>query len=89
MLTRKRPGGLGSVGHPMHDVCVMGFLAWPDLFAGRDCFVEVETMAGALRGRSTMDWHGRLRRDANCHVLDGIDADVFFDRVIDALALLP
>lgn len=89
MLTRPRPGGLGSAGHPMHDVCVIGFLAWPGLFTGRGCFVEVDTSSGPLRGRTTIDWHGRLRRPANCHVLDGIEAGPFFDRVIDALARLP
>jgi purine nucleosidase len=89
MLTRKRASGLGTEGHPMHDVCVLGFLAWPDLFAGRDCHVAVDTSAGPLRGRTTIDWNGRLRLPANCHVLDSIDADRFFDRVIDALANLP
>lgn len=89
MLTRPRSGDLGSADHPMHDVCVIGFLAWPELFTGRDCFVEADTSSGSLRGRTTIDWHGRLRRPANCHVLDGIEAGPFFDRVIEALARLP
>ena len=89
MLTRPRAGGLGSIGHPMHDVCVIGLLAWPDLFTGRDCFVEVETGIGPLRGRTTIDWHTRLRRPPNAHVPDSIQATPFFDRVIDALAQLP
>ena len=89
MLTRPRPGNLGSNGHPMHDVCVPGYLAWPELFTGRDCHVGIDTSDGDLRGRSTIDWHNRLKRPANVFVLDSIDATVFFDRVIDALALLP
>lgn len=89
MLTRPRPGNLGSNGHPMHDVCVIGFLAWPDLFAGRDCHVCVETAEGPLRGRTTIDWHGRLGKPANCHVADSIDAERFFDLVVDRLARLP
>lgn len=89
MLTRPRPGGLGTAGHPMHDVCVIGLLAWPELFSGRDCFVEVETAAGPLRGRTTIDWHARLRRTPNAQVPDRIAATVFFDRVIDAIARLP
>ena len=32
MLTRPRPGGLGTTGHPMHDPCVIAFLLWPELF---------------------------------------------------------
>ena len=73
----------------MHDVCVPGFLAWPELFTGRDCHVEVETSPGPLRGRTTIDWNSRLRRPPNAHVLGTIDAGPFFDRVIDALARLP
>lgn len=89
MLTRPRASGLGSTGHPMHDVCVIGLLAWPDLFTGRDCHIDVETTAGSLRGRTTIDWHNRLRRPANAHVPDTIQATPFFDRVIDALSRLP
>jgi purine nucleosidase len=53
MLTRPRAERLGTTGHPMHDPCVIAYLLWPELFDGRDCFVEVETGAGALRGRRT------------------------------------
>jgi len=88
MLTRPRVGAMG-VGHPMHDVCVIGFLMWPELFTGKDCFVEVETNAGPLRGRTTIDWRNRWRRPPNAHVLETIEANPFFDRVIDALAKLP
>jgi purine nucleosidase len=89
MLTRPRPGGLGTSGHPMHDPCVVAFLLWPELFAGRDCFVEIETGGGPLRGRSTIDWNGRLKQTANALVLDRIEADRMFDRLIDAIAMLP
>ena len=89
MLTRPRASGLGTTAHPMHDVCVMGFLLWPELFTGRDCFVEVETGNNPLRGRTTIDWNGRLKRPANAFVLDGVDSDTFFDRTIYALAVLP
>jgi purine nucleosidase len=89
MLTRPRPGGLGTSGHPMHDPCVIAYLLWPELFAGRDCFVEIEIGDGPLRGRSTIDWNGRLKKPANALVLDRIDAATMFDRLIDAIATLP
>ncbi|MEJ1161731.1 nucleoside hydrolase [Prosthecomicrobium sp. N25] len=89
MLTRPRPGGLGTEGHPMHDPCVIGFLLWPELFTGRDCHVEIETGSGPLRGRSTVDWHGRLKRPANAHVIDRIEAGPLFDRMIAAVSVLP
>ncbi|WP_376987540.1 nucleoside hydrolase [Bosea sp. R86505] len=89
MLTRPRPGGLGTAGHPMHDPCVIAFLLWPELFAGRDCFVEIETGAGSLRGRSTIDWNGRLKRQPNAHVVATVEATALFERMIERLATLP
>ncbi|HET6238324.1 MAG TPA: nucleoside hydrolase [Acetobacteraceae bacterium] len=88
MLTRPRPGGLGTTAHPMHDPCVIGWLLWPELFEGRDCYIHITT-EGELRGRSTIDWHDRQRRPPNAFVVNAIDADTLFDRMIDALATLP
>ncbi|WP_291547996.1 nucleoside hydrolase [Bosea sp. (in: a-proteobacteria)] len=89
MLTRPRPGGLGTAGHPMHDPCVIAFLLWPELFAGRDCFVEIETGAGPLRGRTTIDWNGRLKRQPNAHVVATVQAHELFERMIARFATLP
>ncbi|WP_460450507.1 nucleoside hydrolase [Alsobacter sp. SYSU BS001988] len=89
MMTRPRAGGLGTAGHPMHDPLVIAWLLWPDLFQGRDCFVEVETGAGSQRGRTTIDWHGRLKRPPNAFVVDAVDARGFFARLIGSLARLP
>lgn len=89
MLTRPRPGGLGTTGHPMHDPCVIAWLLWPELFSGRDCFVEIETGAGPLRGRSTIDWNGRLKREPNALVIDTVDAHPLFERMTAVLATLP
>ena len=88
-LTRPRPGGLGTRGHPMHDPCTVAWLLWPELFAGRDCFVEVETSAGPLRGRTTIDWNGRLKRPPNAHVVGELAAGPLFERLFAALARLP
>ena len=73
----------------MHDPCVIAFLLWPELFQGRDCFVEIETGDGPLRGRSTIDWNNRLKKPPNALVLDRVDAATMFDRLIDAIATLP
>lgn len=89
MLTRPRPGGLGTAGHPMHDPCVIAFLLWPELFEGRDCFVAVETSDGPLRGRTTIDWNGRLKRPANAHVVSAVQAHELFERMTRLLATLP
>lgn len=89
MLTRPRPGGLGTRAHPMHDPCIIAYLLWPGLFSGRDCHVEIETSDGPLRGRSTVDWNGRLKKPANAHVVDTVDVGPLFDRMINELSTLP
>lgn len=89
MLTRPRPGGLGTAGHPMHDPCVIAWVLWPELFSGRDCHVEVETGAGSLRGRTTIDWNGRLKREPTAHVVATVEAATLFERLIARLATLP
>jgi purine nucleosidase len=88
MLTRSRPGGLGTTAHPMHDPCVIGWLLWPELFEGRNCHIEIAT-EGSLRGRSTIDWHDRQKRPPSAFVVNAIDADSLFDRIIEALGILP
>lgn len=88
MLTRPRASGFGT-SHPMHDPCVIAWLLHPELFSGRDCHVEVETGPGPPRGRTTIDWNGRLRQPPNAFVPDRVAAGPLFDRMIDALATLP
>jgi purine nucleosidase len=88
MLTRPRSSNLGSVGHPIHDMCVIAYLLWPELFGGRDCFVQIEMGDGPLRGRSTVDWNNRLKKPANALVIDTIDAGSLLERVIETTSSL-
>jgi purine nucleosidase len=91
MLGRPRPGGLerfGVEGHPLHDPCVVAYLLWPDLFAGRDCHVTVETASETTMGRTTIDWWGAQRHPPNVHVVDHVDADGLFARLTQSLARL-
>jgi purine nucleosidase len=91
MTGRPRPHAkvrLRVEGHPQHDPCVVAWLLWPELFTGRDCHVVVETCSEATIGRSTIDWWGSIGRPANAHVIDRIDAEALFDRMIAALGRL-
>ncbi|MCJ9673569.1 MULTISPECIES: nucleoside hydrolase [unclassified Neorhizobium] len=88
MLARPRSSSLGSVGHPIHDMCVIAYLLWPELFGGRDCFVQIEMGDGSLRGRSTVDWNNRLKKPANALVIDTIDAESLLNRVIETTSSL-
>jgi purine nucleosidase len=91
MLGRTRPGAherYGADGGPLHDPCVIAYLLWPELFAGRDCHVEIETAGASTLGRSTIDWWNALARAPNAHVVDRIDADGYFERLTASLARL-
>ncbi len=83
----------GRVGAPLHDPCVIAYLLRPELFSGRDCHVEVETLSELTMGRTVIDWrgHGRHNRGtapANAKVLNELDADGFFTLLTERLARL-
>lgn len=91
MLSRHRPGAkekFGVEGHPMHDPCVVAYLLWPELFAGRDCHVAVETDSELTMGRSVIDWWNSTKKPPNAHVIDRVDAEPLFRRIAQSLARL-
>lgn len=75
-------------GAPLHDPCAIAYVISPDLFQGRDCAVDIDLSAGPSIGRTLVDWGGVTGRPANCRVIDRINADAFFDLLIDRLARL-
>lgn len=85
---RYRPERYGAPGLPLHDPCVIAYVLRPDLFGGKECFVAVETESDLTRGQTVVDWWGRLDEAANARVLDRIDADGFFQLLVDRLARL-
>ena len=73
---------------PLHDACVIGYLLRPDLYAGHEVNVAVETVSDLTRGMTAMDLTGVSGRPANCRVLHRLDAVGFYKLLIDALARL-
>jgi purine nucleosidase len=79
---RNRPGA------PLHDPCVIAYLLRPELFAGRDCHVAIETAGKHTLGRTVVDWSGRGGAAANATVIDQVDAEGFFALLTERLARL-
>ena len=79
---RNRPGA------PMHDPCVIAYLLRPELFAGRDCHVAIETAGEHTLGRTVVDWSGRGAGTANATVIHQVDAEGFFALLTERLARL-
>lgn len=78
----------GAEGAPLHDPCVIAWLLRPDLFAGREVNVEIETASPLTRGATVVDWWRVTDRAANALVLRDIDADGFFALLTERLARL-
>ncbi len=79
----------GSDGGPLHDPCTIAWMLRPDLFAGRQCNVEIETGSDLTMGMPVIDWWQVTDRPHNAFVVGDIDPDGFFDLVTERLARLP
>ena len=72
-------------GPPVHDPCAVARVARPDLMAVRDAFVAVETHGEWTAGMTVTDFRGILGRPPNTKVATTLDAEAFWDLVLDAL----
>jgi purine nucleosidase len=78
----------GSDGGPLHDPTVIAYLLKPDLFGGRHCNVEIELGSELTMGMTVVDWWGVSGRAANAQVMRDVDADGFFDLLVERFARL-
>jgi len=69
----------GSDGGPLHDPTVIAYLIQPELFAGRECNVEIELNSELTLGMTVIDWWRVTKRPANALVLRDVHAQGFFD----------
>jgi purine nucleosidase len=79
----------GGEGGPLHDPCVIAYLLQPDLFAGKDCNVRIETASELTMGMTVVDWWNVTPHPANCRVINAIDAGGFYALIRERLARLP
>lgn len=75
----------GSDGAPLHDPCTIAYLLKPELFAGKICNVEVETMSPLTLGHTAVDFWRVTDRLPNANWLYKIDTDGFFALLIERL----
>ncbi len=78
----------GSDGGPLHDPTVIAYLLKPELFSGRHCNVEIETQSELTIGMTVVDWWRVSGRQPNVRVMRNVDADGFFDLLIERFARL-
>lgn len=78
----------GTDGAPLHDPCVIAYLLRPELFSGRRCHVEIEHRSEATMGMTLVDWWGVTGHEPNALVIRDVDADGFFDLLVDRIGRL-
>jgi purine nucleosidase len=78
----------GFEGGPLHDPTVIAYLLEPDLFTGKQVNVEVEIHSSLTEGMTVIDWWGVTDRQPNALVMSEIDADGFFDLLVERIGRL-
>jgi purine nucleosidase len=79
----------GTDGGPLHDPMTVAYLLRPDLFRGKRVNVEIETTQGLCFGQTVVDRWAVTDRPKNATWIDRVDADGFFDLILDAFRRLP
>jgi purine nucleosidase len=79
----------GFDGGPLHDPCVIAWLLRPDLFTGKEVNVAIECESELTMGATVVDWWKVSKRAPNATVIRSVDADGFFDLLIERIGKLP
>ena len=78
----------GWDGAPIHDAVAVAHVLDPGLVQTRGRNVEVELESELCRGRTVVDLWQRTGRPANAHVGVDLDAERFFDLLVERIASL-
>ena len=75
----------GREGGPLHDATVIAYLLAPEIFTGRKVHVDVECASPLTLGMTVVDWWGVTEKPKNVQFLRDLNADRYFDLVIERL----
>jgi purine nucleosidase len=78
----------GSEGAPLHDPCTVAWLLRPDLFETKACNLSVETESELTLGHTAVDFWHVTDRPHNVEWAYEVDAEGFYDLLIERLATL-
>jgi len=78
----------GTDGGPLHDPNVIAYLLQPELYAGRLINVEIETESRLTIGMTVADYWQVTDKPKNALWITDLDADGFFNLILQRLALL-
>ena len=75
----------GSEGAPLHDPNVIAYLLTPDIYAGRQVNIEIETESMLTLGMTVVDWWRVSARPANALFMRDVDDHAFYGLLFDRL----
>jgi purine nucleosidase len=78
----------GLPGSPLHDPCVIAYLLAPELFSGQSYRVDIEASSPLTLGQTLVDRWQTTGQPPNALVIEQVDADGFYDLLINCLAKL-
>jgi purine nucleosidase len=78
----------GTAGAPVHDAAVISYLLDPTIYHGKEVHVEIETAPGPTQGMTVIDWWGVTGASPNARVMNQVDADRFFDLLVERIGQL-
>ena len=78
----------GWDGAPIHDAVALAQVIRPGLVETRHRNVEVETGSELCRGRTVVDLWRRTSRPPNAHVGVDVEADAFFELLVERISRL-
>ena len=76
----------GSEGAPLHDPCTVAWLLRPDLFETKSCNISVEKDSQLTLGHTAVDFWHVTDRPENVEWAYEVDADGFYDLLVERLA---
>ena len=76
----------GMAGSPVHDPAIIAYLIQPELYSGKDVYVEVETQSKLTMGMTVVDYWNARKKEPNCYWVSGVDDKGFFSLMYDRLS---
>ena len=75
----------GDFGGPLHDPATIAYLIKPELYDGKNVYVEVETHSELTMGMTVVDYWENRGQPSNCRWISEVDSDGFFALIHDRL----
>ena len=78
----------GFIDSPIHDLCAVEYLIKPEIFSGKNYYVDIVTDNGISRGQTLADLRKVPKHKDNVFVLKQVDRKKFVETLVEGLEKL-